>query len=171
MFHDFNNTAMGWALPAAIGSLYIQDEYETIALIGDGSFMMSIQELSTLKAAKKPLKIFLLNNSGYSMIKQTQDQWFGSEYFASNADSTMFFPDYEKISKAFGLAYQKISTQNDLYTGVMDVMNKSESTLCEVVIPSEARVNPQVKFGSPIEGMDPPLDAEMFKSLMITDPQ
>jgi acetolactate synthase-1/2/3 large subunit len=171
MFHDFNNTAMGWALPAAIGSLYIQDEYETIALIGDGSFMMSIQELSTLKAAKKPLKIFLLNNSGYSMIKQTQDQWFGSEYFASNADSTMFFPDYEKICKAFGLEYQKISTQEDLFAGVTNVMNKKESTLCEVVIPGEARVNPQVKFGSPIEGMDPPLDADMFKSLMIIDPQ
>jgi acetolactate synthase-1/2/3 large subunit len=171
MFHDFNNTAMGWALPAAIGSLYIQDEYETIALIGDGSFMMSIQELSTLKAAKKPLKIFLLNNSGYSMIKQTQDQWFGSEYFASNADSTMFFPDYEKICKAFGLEYQKISTQEDLFAGVTNVMNKNESILCEVVIPGEARVNPQVKFGSPIEGMDPPLDADMFKSLMIIDPQ
>jgi acetolactate synthase-1/2/3 large subunit len=171
MFHDFNNTAMGWALPAAIGSLYIQDEYETIALIGDGSFMMSIQELSTLKAAKKPLKIFLLNNSGYSMIKQTQDQWFGSEYFASNADSTMFFPDYEKICKAFGLEYQKISTQEDLFAGVMNVMNRKESTLCEVVIPGEARVNPQVKFGSPIEGMDPPLDADMFNSLMIIDPQ
>jgi acetolactate synthase-1/2/3 large subunit len=171
MFHDFNNTAMGWALPAAIGSLYIQDAYETIALIGDGSFMMSIQELSTLKAAKKPLKIFLLNNSGYSMIKQTQDQWFGSEYFASNADSTMFFPDYEKICKAFGLEYQKISTQEDLFAGVMNVMNRNESTLCEVVIPGEARVNPQVKFGSPIEGMEPPLDADMFKSLMIIDPQ
>ena len=170
IFHDFNNTAMGWALPAAIGSLYIKDEYETIALIGDGSFMMSIQELSTLKAAKKPLKIFLLNNSGYSMIKQTQDQWFSSEYFASNADSTMFFPNYKAICIAFGLNYQKISTQADLFTGVLNVMNENESTLCEVIIPSEARVNPQVKFGSPIEGMDPPLGFETFKSLMIIDP-
>jgi acetolactate synthase-1/2/3 large subunit len=167
MFHDFNNTAMGWALPAAIGSLYIKDEYETIALIGDGSFMMSIQELSTLKAAKKPLKIFLLNNSGYSMIKQTQDQWFGSEYFASNADSTMFFPDYEKICKAFGLAYQKISVQEDLFAGVTNVMNKNESTLCEVVIPGEARVNPQVKFGSPIEEMEPSIEIELKNSLMV----
>jgi acetolactate synthase-1/2/3 large subunit len=169
IFHDFNNTAMGWALPAAIGSLYIQDEYETIALIGDGSFMMSIQELSTLKLAKKPLKIFLLNNSGYSMIKQTQDQWFDSEYFASNADSTMFFPNYEEICKAFGLTYEKISTQKDLFAGVINVMNKNDSTLCEVVIPSEARVNPQVKFGSPIENMEPVLDTDMFKSLMIID--
>lgn len=169
MFHDFNNTAMGWALPAAIGSLYIQDDYETIALIGDGSFMMSIQELSTLKIAKKPLKIFLLNNSGYSMIKQTQDQWFGSEYFASNADSNMFFPDYKNICKSFGIRYNKISSKEDLLKGIKNVINEKQSTLCEVIIPSEARVNPQVKFGSPIESMDPSLDIEIFKSLMIVN--
>lgn len=169
MFHDFNNTAMGWALPAAIGSLYIQDDYETIALIGDGSFMMSIQELSTLKVTKKPLKIFLLNNSGYSMIKQTQDQWFGSEYFASNADSNMFFPDYRNICKSFGIRYNKISSQEDLLRGIKNVINEKQSTLCEIIIPSEARVNPQVKFGSPIESMDPSLDIEIFKSLMIVN--
>jgi len=170
IFHDFNNTAMGWALPASIGSLSVLDDYETIALIGDGSFMMSIQELSTLKGASKPLKIFLLNNSGYSMIKQTQDQWFSSEYFASNADSTMFFPDYKYICSAFGLKYHRISNQEDLVTGIANVLNEKQSTLCEIIIPSEARVNPQVKFGSPIEGMEPPLDASTFKSLMVVNP-
>lgn len=169
IFHDFNNTAMGWALPASVGSLSILDDYETIALIGDGSFMMSIQELSTLKGVSKPLKIFLLNNSGYSMIKQTQDQWFSSEYFASNADSTMFFPDYKKVCIGFGLEYHKISKQDDLVTGIAHVLNQKQSTLCEVMIPADARVDPQVKFGSPIEGMDPPLDDSIFKSLMVVD--
>jgi acetolactate synthase-1/2/3 large subunit len=169
IFHDFNNTAMGWALPASIGSLFILDDYETIALIGDGSFMMSIQELSTLKIAKKPLKIFLLNNSGYSMIKQTQDQWFDSEYFASNKNSSMFFPEYKDICKGFGIKYNRISTQEDLFTGVANVISEKNSILCEVIIPGEARVNPQVKFGSPIEGMDPPINADIFKSLMIID--
>lgn len=130
---------------------------------------MSIQELSTLKVTKKPLKIFLLNNSGYSMIKQTQDQWFGSEYFASNADSNMFFPDYRNICKSFGIRYNKISSQEDLLRGIKNVINEKQSTLCEIIIPSEARVNPQVKFGSPIESMDPSLDIEIFKSLMIVN--
>jgi acetolactate synthase-1/2/3 large subunit len=169
IFHDFNNTAMGWALPASIGSLSINDEYETIALIGDGSFMMSMQELSTLKVLKKSLKIFLINNSGYSMIKQTQDQWFDSEYFASNVDSTMQFPDYENICIAFGLKYIKISSQEDLYPGIKHVFEENQSILCEIVIPGDARVNPQVKFGSPIEGMDPPLPDSIFDSLMIID--
>jgi acetolactate synthase I/II/III large subunit len=169
IFHDFNNTAMGWALPASIGSLSINDEYETIAIIGDGSFMMSMQELSTLKVLKKSLKIFLINNSGYSMIKQTQDQWFDSEYFASNVDSTMQFPDYENICTAFGLKYIKISSQEDLNPGIKHVFEENQSILCEIVIPGDARVNPQVKFGSPIEGMDPPLPDYIFDSLMIID--
>jgi acetolactate synthase-1/2/3 large subunit len=169
VFHDFNNTAMGWALPASIGSLSINDEYETIAIIGDGSFMMSMQELSTLKVLKKSLKIFLINNSGYSMIKQTQDQWFDSEYFASNVDSTMHFPDYENICSAFGLKYIKISSQEALVPGIKEVFEENQSILCEIVIPGDARVNPQVKFGSPIEGMDPPLPDYIFDSLMIID--
>lgn len=169
IFHDFNNTAMGWALPASIGSLSINDEYETIAIIGDGSFMMSMQELSTLKVLKKSLKIFLINNSGYSMIKQTQDQWFDSEYFASNVDSTMHFPDYAYICSAFGLKYFKISSQEALVPGIKEVFEENHSILCEIVIPGDARVNPQVKFGSPIEGMDPPLPDYIFDSLMIID--
>lgn len=167
IFHDFNNTAMGWALPAAIGSISIKDEYKTIAIIGDGSFMMSIQELSTLKATGETLKIFLLNNSGYAMIKQTQDQWFSSDYFASTANSEMVFPNFKLICEAFGIKYKRIEKQKDLIKGIFKVMNEEVSTLCEIIISEDARVNPQVKFGSPIEGMDPPINSELFKSLMI----
>ena len=167
IFHDFNNTAMGWALPAAIGSISIKDEYKTIAIIGDGSFMMSIQELSTLKATGETLKIFLLNNSGYAMIKQTQDQWFSSDYFASAANSEMIFPNFKSICEAFGLKYKRIEKQKDLIKGISKVMHEEDSTLCEIIISEDARVNPQVKFGSPIEGMDPPINSELFKSLMI----
>jgi acetolactate synthase-1/2/3 large subunit len=167
IFHDFNNTAMGWALPAAIGSISIKDGYKTIAIIGDGSFMMSIQELSTLKATGEKLKVFLLNNSGYAMIKQTQDQWFSSDYFASAANSEMVFPNFKVICEAFGLKYRKIEKQEELSMGISAVMNEEESILCEILISEDARVNPQVKFGSPIEGMDPPIEDELFKSLMI----
>jgi len=169
IFHDFNNTAMGWALPAAIGSISIKDDYKTVAIIGDGSFMMSIQELSTLKATRKKLKIFLLNNSGYAMIKQTQDQWFNSDYFASAANSKMVFPNFEIICEAFGIKYKKIEKQKDLISDISQVLNDDKSILCEIIISEFARVDPQVKFGSPIEGMDPPIKNELFESLMIID--
>ena len=94
----------------------------------------------------------------------------GEEYFASDAGSNMFFPDYKDICKGFGLNYNKISNQEDLFTGITTVIDEKQSTFCEVIISSEARVNPQGKFSSPIEVMDPPLDIEIFKSLMITSP-
>lgn len=164
-FHDFNNTAMGWALPAGIASIAIQDDAESISIIGDGSFMMSLQELATLKTLHKPLKIFLINNSGYSMIKQTQDQWFNSDYFASSEGEKMFFPDFEKIAKAFSLDYEKISSEVNMASVIQKLLKQPNSTICEVVVSRDARVIPQVKFGSSIENMEPVLEEELIDKL------
>lgn len=166
LFHDFNNTAMGWALPASMASLLNEGFKNTYAIIGDGSFMMSLQELSTVRSLNKPLKIFLLNNSGYSMIKQTQDQWFDSDYFASDLGSDMFFPNYSEIALAFGYSYQCFRTDRNLNDEIQKVLMNESSTLCEVLISPNSRVIPQVKFGSSIEGMEPAISSKFFKSLM-----
>ena len=168
LFHDFNNTAMGWALPAAIASIADLDyQSSTIAIIGDGSFMMSMQELATIKQAGNPIKIFILNNGGYSMIKQTQDQWFNSDYFASSIESGMHFPDFEVLSKAFDIRYTSIKSNSEIDVSLGEILSSSESILCEVMISPTSRVVPQVKFGSPIEGMEPIIPAALAKSLMI----
>ena len=169
LFHDFNNTAMGWALPAAMASLVCGDGYQTLAIIGDGSFMMSIQELATARNLGMPLKIFLLNNSGYSMIKQTQDQWFDSDYVASDSGPKMSFPNYIKIAQAFEYEYRIINGGSVLINDLVEVLNSKNSVLCEVLISPDARVVPQVKFGSPIEGMEPEISSEITKNLMIID--
>jgi acetolactate synthase-1/2/3 large subunit len=166
LFHDFNNTAMGWALPASIASLLKEESRNTYAIIGDGSFMMSLQELATIKSLNKPIKIFLLNNSGYSMIKQTQDQWFDSNYFASDLGSDMFFPNYSEIALAFGYNYKRLSNDRNLSEEIEEVLLNGNSVLCEVLISPHSRVIPQVKFGSPIEGMEPAISEDFFKSLM-----
>jgi len=166
IFHDFNNTAMGWALPASMASLISEESRNTYAIIGDGSFMMSMQELATVKSLYKPIKIFLLNNSGYSMIKQTQDQWFDSDYFASNLGSDMFFPNYLEIATAFGYDYKCLSADRNLVGEIQEVLMNENSLLCEVLISPSSRVIPQVKFGSPIQGMEPAISDEFFKSLM-----
>jgi acetolactate synthase-1/2/3 large subunit len=168
LFHDFNNTAMGWALPAAIASTVDLDyQCHTIAIIGDGSFMMSLQELSTIKQASNPIKIFILNNAGYSMIKQTQDQWFDSDYFASSIESGMHFPNFELLSKAFDIRYASVKTNSEIDKAISEILLSSESVLCEVMISPDSRVIPQVKFGSPIEEMEPAISEELTKSLMV----
>jgi acetolactate synthase-1/2/3 large subunit len=160
LFHDFNNTAMGWALPAVIGSLAENPSIPTFAIIGDGSFMMSLQELATLKTISGKVCIFLMNNSGYSMIKQTQDQWFEGVYFASNAGENMNFPDFAKLAESFRISYEVIDSESTMNSVISKCLSNPESTLCEVIISPNERVVPQVKFGRPIQDMDPPFSEE-----------
>lgn len=165
LFHDFNNTAMGWALPAAIGSLAINDLTSTIAIVGDGSLMMSLQELATLKLLGRPLKLFVINNSGYSMIKQTQDQWFNSEYFASDAGDSLSFPHYSNLALAFSLEYLILNDERGINPTIKRILASEKSVLCEVLVSPLARVVPQVKFGSSIEFMEPEIPRDLLDLL------
>jgi acetolactate synthase-1/2/3 large subunit len=161
VFHDFNNTAMGWALPAAIGSYFANPIGQIICVIGDGSLMMTLHELATLKHHKIPLQIFLMNNSGYSMIKQTQDQWLDSKYYASSQEGGLSFPSYAALAQAFELRYYELSTEEMLNSCLQDV--RAGPTLYNVIISSTASVIPQVKFGHPNEDMEPLLPRDEFR--------
>jgi acetolactate synthase-1/2/3 large subunit len=167
LYHDFNNTAMGWALPALIGSLAENASVPSFAIIGDGSLMMSLQELATLKSLPNNSCIFLLNNSGYSMIKQTQDQWFDGDYFASDADSNMIFPNFSLLAAAFDLNYALIDTENGLDSQIKKILSNLGPTLCEVTISPSERVVPIVKFGSKIYEMEPPLMNQNIQDFLL----
>ena len=101
------------------------------------------------------------------MIKQTQDQWFNSDYFASSEGEKMFFPDFEKIAKAFSLDYEKISSEVNMASIIQKLLNQPNSIICEVMVSRDARVIPQVKFGSSIENMEPILEEELIDKLNI----
>ena len=167
MFHDFNNTAMGWALPAAVGAWFASGGTQPlICVVGDGSFMMSVQELATVMHHSIPVKIILVNNSGYAMIRQTQDQWLDSNYVASSNQGGLSFPRFSTLSEAFGLEYVLVDADCNLREKLEDVLAHPGAVLCEVVIPEEARVIPQVKFGRPNEDMEPLMPRRMFAELM-----
>jgi len=170
IFHDFNNTAMGWALPAAIGGYFAEPDHPIVCIVGDGSLMMSMHELATIKHHHIPVKIFLFNNSGYSMIKQTQEQWLDSKYYASSYEGGLSFPDYKSLAHAFGLDYLEVSSLKDCTNKLLNAFISNTALLCNVIIPSDARVVPQVKFGRPNEDMEPLLPRDIFLENMITDP-
>lgn len=168
IFHDYNNTAMGWALPASIGSFVRFSHIPHYCIVGDGAFMMSMQELATVQHQKLPLNLIIVNNSGYSMIKQTQEQWLGADYVASN-ERDLTFPSFKSVAESFGFDYFKIDSVSDL-DAALDVMATSSGPkLFELIISSEARVIPQVKAGRPNEDMDPLLPRETFLDAMIID--
>ena len=171
IFHDWNNTAMGWALPASVGAYLADSKRERIiCVIGDGSLMMTIQELATIDKHKLPIKIFVFNNHGYSMIKQTQDQWLQSRYCASSGEGGLALPDFQKIASAFHMTSISIAKNSEVAQGIKKVLDFKGSYLCNIDIDSDMRVIPQVKFGRPNEDSEPLLDRDEFLKNMIVKP-
>lgn len=170
LVHDFNNTSMGYALPASIGACFALDGQQIICVIGDGSLQMSIQELSTVVGHQLPIKIFLINNHGYSMIRQTQDQWLGSRYYASSIEGGLTFPDIVKVADAYNFKSMTIARNKELDVRIREVLDSDGPFLCNVEIHPEHRVIPQTKFGRPIEDAEPLLDRREFLKNMIVRP-
>ncbi|MCX5713157.1 MAG: thiamine pyrophosphate-binding protein [Candidatus Omnitrophica bacterium] len=170
LFSAFNNTPMGYALPASIGASFAIDKKPIICITGDGGLQMNIQELATVMRHNLPIKIFLFNNHGYSMIRQTQDQWFCSRYEASSVESGLAFPDFIKVAKAYGYKTVNISKAKDIQNGIKEVLYHNGPVFCNVELRPEHDVFGQVKFGRAIEDGEPLLDRKEFFDCMIIRP-
>lgn len=171
LYHDWNNTAMGWALPASIAACMAMDKsVPIICITGDGSLQMNIQELATVLRHQLPIRIFLINNHGYSMIQQTQDQWLGARYLASSVEGGLAFPDFVKVAKAYGFKTVTISKNEELHTGLQEVLTTDGPVFCNIEIRPEERVIPLVKYGRPNEDAEPLLERNEFLENMIIKP-
>jgi len=158
IFHDFNNTAMGWSIPATIASVLSNPEKMHFCVVGDGSIMMALSDLVTLSNLESTIKIIVLNNLGYGMIRQTQDQWFDGEYFASSAQTDLAFPDFSKLASAMGFDYFSVESDAVVDDIIQRALLSRSPLLLEVFIQESARVIPIVKFGNPNHVMEPGLD-------------
>jgi acetolactate synthase-1/2/3 large subunit len=157
---------MGWSIPASIASaIYLKKEI--VVIIGDGSLSFMLQELSLIKKLNLKIRILLLNNKGHGMIRQTQDQWLKSNYYGSSVNGGLANIDYIKVSNSFGLKTYRISSQNHLEFKMKNFLNSQTPSLCEINIPSNAKVIPQVKFGRPNEDLEPLISRKELKNNMI----
>ena len=170
IFHDWNNTAMGWALPASMGASLSGDKRRVICVMGDGSLMMSIQELATIAKLKLPIKVILFNNHGYSMIRQTQDQWLSARYCASSEEGGVASPDLQAIASAFGFRTACVSSNAGIEQALSELFTYDGPCFLNVEVEPAARVIPQVKFGRPNEDTEPLLNREEFLGNMIVKP-
>jgi acetolactate synthase-1/2/3 large subunit len=169
LYHDFNNTAMGWALPAAIGGCLAMDGKPVTCVVGDGSFMMNVQELATVKHFNLPVRIFVLNNKGYGMVRQTEEQWLDGNHAGTSADD-LFFPDFCKLAEAHDIPAIRIERNAEVEPKIVQALGTKGPVLVEVVLPVDGRVIPQSKFGYPIEDSEPLLPRDEFISNMIVKP-
>jgi acetolactate synthase-1/2/3 large subunit len=167
LIHDFNNTAMGYALPGSIGASLALDKRRVICVSGDGSLQMNIQELATVIRHQLPIKIFLINNHGHSMIQQTQEQWLGGRHLASTVEGGLAFPDWVRVAEAYDFNTITIDSNAGINAGIRAALDAPGPVFCNVEISSRHRVLPQVKFGRPIEDSEPLLNREEFFANMI----
>jgi acetolactate synthase-1/2/3 large subunit len=166
IFSNFGNSSMGYGLPAAIGAS-INNSYPVICIDGDGGFQMNIQELQTVKHYNLPVKIFIMNNNCYGIIKQFQDSYFDSRYIATETkDYTA--PDFVKIATAYGI--KAIEANKTNYQDVINLaLQEKDSILVNVIIDKEQKLTPKLEFGNPLEDMSPYLDDKTIKNNMVID--
>lgn len=170
LFHDFNNTAMGWALPAAIGGSFALGRKPVTCVTGDGSLMMNLQELATVQRHRLPVRLLVVNNGGYSMVQQTQEQWLGGEHVGTSYAGGLAFPDFAALAPAFDLPHVVIETDRDLRAGLAKAFAADGPILVDIRVPSSRRVVPQSRFGYPIEDSEPLLPREEFLNNMVVKP-
>jgi len=166
MFSNFGNSSMGYGLPSAIGAT-IGSNDPVICIDGDGGFQMNLQELQTVKHYNLPLKIFIMNNDCYGIIKQFQDSYFNSRYIATETQDYST-PDFVELAKVYGIKAVHATKAN--YKEIIRLaLQEPGSILVNVIIDREQKLTPKLEFGNPLEDMSPYLTDEQIKKNMIID--
>lgn len=166
IFTSLNHSPMGYSVPAAIGPA-LTTKKNVIAIIGDGSMQMNIQEIENIKAYNLNVKIFIINNFGYGMVKQTIDTWLEGNYVGCDASSGLSLPDFSKVFNSYGIKTLKINNHNEMHDIINNCLNLSGPVMCEVMVNEKQRIIPKTKAGSPLYDMLPKLSDEEIKSNLI----
>lgn len=164
LLHAWNQTPMGYGLPAAIGAHYATGK-RVILLTGDGSFMMQ-NELATVGGHNLPIKIILLNNGGHAMCRQTQREWFGSKYDSTSVEGGLSFPDFCRVATASGLRAHTLFHPDNLKIDMQCLWRDEAPALIEVQIAPEHDVIPKLHATRPLEDMQPYIGAEQLAKEM-----
>jgi acetolactate synthase-1/2/3 large subunit len=134
---------MGYALPAAIGAWFGAPHRTIIAVIGDGGFQMTIQELGTVMQFKPEIKIIILNNNFLGMVRQWQELFHKHRYSFVEIES----PDFVQVAKGYGIAASAVSRREQLKNALKEMLNHKGSYLLEVQVGKENNVFPMVPQG------------------------
>ena len=151
---------MGYALPASIGASLFKNKKKIICIDGDGSLLLSIQDLSTVKKLNLPIKIFILNNNGYGIIKQFQELYLNKKYQATGEEVSI--KNFRKISSGFGINYNLIKNNTQLKL-LKKIISSNKPEIIELILDENQKIVPKLIFGKPIEDLSPLLSREELK--------
>ena len=136
--------AMGFGLPAAIGAQLEDPSRRVVCVSGDGSFLMNVQELATLRRYRLPVKIILLDNQALGMVRQWQELFFAENYSEIDLSDN---PDFVKVAEAFGVEAFRIDRRDQVSDGVQRLLAADGPCLAHVVIDPRDNVWPLVPPG------------------------
>ncbi len=137
---------MGFCLPAAIGAKMGMPNREVVAIIGDGGFQMTIQELGTIFQSKVPVKIVVLNNEFLGMVRQWQELFFDNRY----ASTVMVNPNFCAIAEGYYIKSKKVTEREDLDAAVAEMLASKDSFFLEVMVEKENNVFPMIPTGASV---------------------
>lgn len=159
------DASMGYGLPAAIGVCEAGGK-DTVCLEGDGSIMMNLQELQTVKTNNLPIKIFVIKNGEYISIIQTQRNFFNGRLTGCNAQSGVEVPDFVKVAKSFGLPTVRLTKNRDLEKGLKKVLAMRGPVVCELDCTPDYTFSPKLSARKLADGtMVSPTLEDMFPFL------
>lgn len=176
--HPASQGAMGFALPAAIGAQHASDNL-VLAVIGDGSIMMNLQELESIRFQKLPVKIIVINNNVYSIIRRRQHDLFRKRTIGTDPDNGVSCPDFSNVAECFSIDYMRIENVDQLKDGLLGLINHDGPMLCEVMGRSDqsyievghARSTIDKRFvRRPLEDQKPFLPRDLFMQEMVIEP-
>ncbi len=138
---------MGFGLPAAIGAQVANPDKKVLAIVGDGGFQMTFQELMLIKEYKLPVKIFIINNSYLGMVRQWQELFHEKRY--SSVDLS-YNPDFIKIGEAYGIKSIQLTNKKDLKKNLKKILESDEAVLVECIVEKEENVYPMIPAGKDV---------------------
>jgi acetolactate synthase-1/2/3 large subunit len=169
---------MGFGLPGAIGAYFAEPTKQIICLNTDGGIMFNLQELQLVSEHRIPLKLFVFNNDGYTMIKTSQENLFESRISGSTSNSGISFPLFANIAESFGFDYYKVLNSNSLNKQFDNLLDSQKPVLFEIIMDPEQKYLPRLSttkledgsfVSPPLEDLSPMISAELLGSLLGQD--
>jgi acetolactate synthase-1/2/3 large subunit len=165
---------MGFGLPGSIGAHFADTTRQVVCLNTDGAMMFNLQELQVVKEHKIPLKLFVFNNFGYSMIKISQENLFEGRIAGSTSESGISFPDFNQVASTFGFGHTLIKTKNELEKAI-PALNSPHPEIIEIIMDPKQRYFPRLAtnkvsdgtfISPPLEDLDPKIDLSLLEQVL-----
>ena len=167
--------AMGYGLPAAIGACLANGKKPMVAVEGDGSLQLNLQELATLVAQKLPISLIVMNNAGYASIRNTQRNYFEGRYLGTGPEAGLILPDLEKLAATYDLPFTRIADASEL-PRLAECLATPGPRLIDMQLIANETLHPKVAalpqadgsmLSMPLEDMSPLLSLEELQGEMM----